>query len=63
MSTTGHYVDRVGIGTLWIAAHDVKTHFTLTDVQIMESLASFTAAAISLMNRSGTLSSDFGNLQ
>jgi hypothetical protein len=46
------YVDRVGIGTLWIAAHDVKTHFTLTDVRIMESLASFTSAAISLMNRS-----------
>lgn len=57
------YVDRVGIGTIWIAAHDLKTHFTLTDVQIMESLASFTAAAISLMNRSGTLPNDFGNLQ
>lgn len=46
------YVDRVGIGTIWIAAHDEKTHFTLTDVRIMDSLASFTAAAISLMNHS-----------
>jgi hypothetical protein len=43
------YVDREGIGTIWIAAHDEKTHFTLTDVRIMDSLASFTGAAISLM--------------
>jgi GAF domain-containing protein len=45
------YVDRVGIGTIWIAAHDEKTHFTLTDVRIMDSLASFTGAAISLMKQ------------
>jgi GAF domain-containing protein len=46
------YVDREGIGTIWIAAHDEKTHFTLSDAGIMESLASFTAAAISVMNQS-----------
>jgi len=28
-----------------------ETHFTLTDVRIMDSLASFTGAAISLMNK------------
>ncbi|HEY3767979.1 MAG TPA: GAF domain-containing protein [Candidatus Angelobacter sp.] len=44
-------VDRECIGTIWIAAHDPKTHFTLTDVRIMGSLASFTGAAISLMNK------------
>lgn len=43
------YVDREGIGTIWIAAHIEKTHFTLTDVRIMDSLASFTGAAISFM--------------
>jgi hypothetical protein len=45
------YVDRVGIGTIWIAAHDEQTHFTLTDVRIMDSLASFTSAAICLMSQ------------
>ncbi|HWF04372.1 MAG TPA: GAF domain-containing protein [Candidatus Angelobacter sp.] len=44
-------VDRACIGTIWIAAHDPRTHFTLTDVRIMGSLASFTGAAISLMNQ------------
>ncbi len=44
-------VDRDCIGTIWIAAHNPETHFTLTDVRIMESLASFTGAAISLMKQ------------
>ena len=44
-------VDRDCIGTIWIAAHSEQTHFTLTDVRVMESLASFTGAAISLMRR------------
>lgn len=44
------YVDSCCIGTIWIAAHDPETHFTFTDVRIIESLASFTGAAISLMN-------------
>jgi len=46
------FVDRECTATIWIAAHDPQTHFTLTDVRIMESLASFTGAAISLMNQS-----------
>jgi GAF domain-containing protein len=44
-------VDSVCIGTIWIAAHSEATHFTLTDVRIMDSLASFTGAAISLMRQ------------
>jgi GAF domain-containing protein len=48
-------VDRECIGTIWIAAHDPKTHFTLTDARIMGNLASFTGAAISLMNKKSAL--------
>jgi hypothetical protein len=49
------FVDRRARGTIWIATHDDSQHFTQTESKAMNSLASFTAAAIDIMERKAAL--------
>jgi hypothetical protein len=55
------FVNRQGRGTIWIATHDESHHFTLTESKSMSSLASFTAAAIDLMERDANQSRPAGD--
>jgi hypothetical protein len=55
------FVNRQGRGTIWIATHDEGHHFTLTESKSMSSLASFTAAAIDLMERDANHSRPAGH--
>lgn len=44
-------VDNDPVATVWVVHHDDQRHFTLSDVNAMRSLASFTGAAMSMMRR------------
>jgi hypothetical protein len=50
-------VDGIGVATVWVVHHDDRKRFTLADEAAMRSLASFTAAAISLHNHNATATS------
>lgn len=47
------FVDRKGLGTIWIVSHDEQTKFNSEDVHVMSSLAAFCESAVSCTAAAG----------
>ena len=43
------YVERVPLGTLWIASHDEHRKFSADDLEVLSRLANFYSAAVRIM--------------
>jgi hypothetical protein len=56
------FVDRKGLGTIWIVSHDEGRKFNSEDVRVMSSLAAFCEAAVSCTAAAKCKSNDLVNV-